>query len=154
MIFLTVSELGGGIDELDVDVDLLGGGALHLRDQGLAQGQDALHGSDHASLDHQVVLVDLSVLDEAAQRGDGLLGEVRGGRRVLGVGLGGLAVGASGGLRASADAEDLLVDLGTVMVTVLTSARDLEGNAGRVPGADTGDLSQRKQDRQGRHAKK
>ena len=147
MILLTVSELGGGIDELDVDVDLLGGGALHLRDQGLAQGQDALHGSDNASLDHQVVLVHLSVLDESAQRGDGLLGEIRSGRRVLGVGLGGLAVSASGGLRASADAEDLLVDLSTVMVTVLTSARDLEGNAGRVPGADTGDLKTAKKDR-------
>jgi hypothetical protein len=32
--------------------------------------------------------------------------------------------------------------IGTVMVTVLTSARDLEGHARRVPRTDTSDLAQ------------
>lgn len=37
---------------------------------------------------------------------------------------------------------DLLVDLGTVMVTVLTGTGDLELDASRMPSTDTGDLAE------------
>lgn len=43
---------------------------------------------------------------------------------------------------ALADLVDLLVDLCAVVVTLLTGAGHGEGHAGRMPGADTGDLTQ------------
>ena len=49
----------------------------------LSQGDDALLGSDDAALDHEEVLVDLSVVREAAHRSDGLLRQVVVGRRVV-----------------------------------------------------------------------
>jgi hypothetical protein len=57
------------------------------------------------------------------------------------VGLGAALDGGSG-VGAGTDTVDLLVDLGTVMVTVLTSARDLESNASRMPSTDTSDLAE------------
>lgn len=46
------------------------------------------------------------------------------------------------GVDASSDAVDLLVDLGTVMVTLLTGTGDGERHTGRMPGTDTSDLTQ------------
>lgn len=117
-----------------------------LGDECLAQGEHALDGTDDSSLDHEEVLVDLTVLHESSQRGDGLLSEIgRGGSVVLvrhRLVLLLVGIGRDAGVGSSADAIDLLVDLGTVMVTVLTSARDLESNASRVPSTDTSDLAQ------------
>lgn len=41
-----------------------------------------------------------------------------------------------------ADAVDLLVDLGTMMVTLLTSTSNSEGHTTWMPSTDTGDLTQ------------
>lgn len=46
------------------------------------------------------------------------------------------------GVHASADAVDLLVDLGTVVVTLLTSTCHSGGHTGRMPGTNTGNLAQ------------
>lgn len=46
------------------------------------------------------------------------------------------------GVVALADLVDLLIDLGTVVVALLTGAGHGEGHAGRMPGADTGHLTQ------------
>mmetsp|Transcript_24642 Transcript_24642/g.27318 ORF Transcript_24642/g.27318 Transcript_24642/m.27318 type:complete len:373 (-) Transcript_24642:27-1145(-) len=127
-----MSELRRRVDELEVD--LLQGGALGLRDQGLAQSDHALVGAHDATLDHQVVLVHLAVVHEAAEGGDGLLGQVRRGGRVV-VDCSVLALGSG------ADAVDLLVDLGTVMVSVLTSAGHAVLDASRVPGTNTSHLA-------------
>lgn len=43
---------------------------------------------------------------------------------------------------ALADAIDLLVHLGTVMVALLTGASDGELDTGRMPGTDTGNLAE------------
>lgn len=123
----SVSHLGRGIDELQVD--LLERGTLDLREQSLTQGDDALLGSHDAALDHEPVLVDLTVVRESTERGDVLLGNIHGSLSVVLVLL-------------KTDLVDLLVDLDTVVVTVLTSARDLELNAGRMPRTDTGDLAE------------
>ena len=122
-----VSELGGGVDELEVDGlhVLAAGGDV----EGLAEDEGTLLDADAGALDHDPVLVDLSVADEAAHGGDALLGEV--------------GLGLAGGLVAGlADAVDLLVHLGTVEVAVLTGARDGRGNTGRMPRSDTGDLAE------------
>jgi len=122
-----VTDLGGGVDELEGD--LLEGGTGGLREKRLTESDDTLLRAGDATLDHEPVLVDLTVADETTERGDGLLGRIV-------VALGVLLV------VTLTDAVDLLVDLGTVMVTVLTSARDLELDAGRMPGTDTGDLAE------------
>lgn len=49
---------------------------------------------------------------------------------------------AASGLQRLADAVDLLVDLGSVVVSSLTGARHLEGNSRRVPGANARHLRQ------------
>ena len=107
-------------------------------------------------LDHDVVLVDLTVVGEAAQRGDRLLRQIRRRRRVV-VGL------AVRGARGSAQAVDLLVDLcagvivlvvarndraqgsrgltSAVVVAALTGASDSPRNTGRVPGTNASHLA-------------
>jgi len=125
----TVTELRGGIDELESD--LLEGRAVALGEQGLAESQHLTLGTDDAALDHDVLLVDDTVVRESTERGDGLLGKIVLGHGVVGVLLKGLA-----------DLVDLLVHLSTVMITVLTSAGDLELHTGRMPGTDTGNLAE------------
>jgi len=123
----TVTDLGGSVDELEGD--LLEGSTGGLREKRLTERDDTLLRAANTTLDHQPVLVDLTIADEATERGDSLLGRIV-------VALGVLLV------VTLTDAVDLLVDLGTVVVTVLTGTGDLELNASRMPGTDTGDLAQ------------
>lgn len=77
----TMSKLRAGVDELEVDG--FEGRALGVHQERLSQGDDALLGSDAAALDHQEVVVDLSVVGEAAHWSDGLVGDVVLGRGVV-----------------------------------------------------------------------
>ena len=125
----TVAELGGGVDELEGDLflelaRLLGG-------HGAAEGDDTAAGTADGALDHDVVVADDTIADEATHGGDGLLGEIVLGRGVLGVDDGG-----------AAEAVDLLVEVGTVVETVLTSASDGEGDTLGMPRANAGDLAE------------
>ncbi|RUP51504.1 hypothetical protein BC936DRAFT_147775 [Jimgerdemannia flammicorona] len=122
----TVTELGRSIHKLKGD--LLKGRSLSMRDKGLAEGEDALLCTDASTLDHDEVLVDITVVGEPAQGRDGFLGDIE---------LGG-AVELVGGL---ADAVDFLVELHTVMITTLTGTGDGVHDAGRMPSADTSDLA-------------
>lgn len=85
-------------------------------------------GEQH-SLEHHEVVSDVRVPRPTTQGVNGLLGDVELGGSVLGV-------------RSAADSVDLLVHLGTLVVTVLTSTGDREHDLGRVPSTDTGDLSE------------
>merc|ERR1740121_2574046 len=88
-----------------------------------------LLGSHHGTLDHEPVLLDHAVVREATHRGDALLGQiVRSGSVVL--------------LVLLSDAVDLLVDLGTVVVSVLTGTGHLKLNTSRMPSTNTGNLSE------------
>lgn len=99
-----------------------------LGDERLPDGDDALLDTGASSLDHQKVVLDDTVANEATHGRDLLLGRVERGR---GIGL----------VFAFADAVNLLVALGTVVVTVLTGTRDRVHDLGRMPGTDTGDLA-------------
>ncbi len=77
----SVSELGGSVDELEVD--LLQSAAAGARVHALAQSQDALVDTNSAALEHQVVVLDEAVVREASQRVDALLGQIVRGRRVV-----------------------------------------------------------------------
>ena len=70
----TVSELGAGIDELQLDV--FQSQSLGVDQQGLPESQDPLLGSNATSLDHDEVLFDLSVVGDATHGVDGLISQV------------------------------------------------------------------------------
>ena len=121
-----VTVLGRSIDELDIE-------GLQVRTLGnrhhtLAKSDGTLAGTSNATLDHEEILVDLAVVRETTHGGDALLGQIR---------LG----GTRHGVTLLADAKHTLVDLGTVMVTLLTSAGNGGFNAGRMPSTNTGDLT-------------
>lgn len=123
----TVSKLGRGVDpfELDLLESLPGGVGEH----GLAESHDTLLGTGDGALDHDEVVVDLTVADEATERSDRLLGNIDLGRGVV------ISI-------ALANPVDLVVDGGTVVVSHLTSTGNSPLDVGRVPGTDTGDLTQ------------
>ena len=100
---MTYTEFRGGIDELEVNLLKVSAGSVdHER---LAEGDHALLGAGDGALEHQVVVLDDTVVREATHGRDGLLGDV-GVRR-------GVALVVSG-----TDTVDLLVELRTVVVTV------------------------------------
>lgn len=59
----SVAELGGGVDELEVD--LLQSTTARLHQQGLAQGQYPLLRSNNTALQHQEVVGHLTIVDES-----------------------------------------------------------------------------------------
>lgn len=59
----SVSKLGSGIDELQVD--LLLGTAVRLDQQRLSEGQHPLLGSNHTTLQHQEVIFHFTIVDKA-----------------------------------------------------------------------------------------
>lgn len=130
----TVTLLGGGIDELELDG--LESGSGSLLEERLAESDRALLGSADAALDHDEVGLDETVLDEATDGVDALVGDVGFGGSVV---LDFLAVD---GVEAGADAVDLLVDLSSVMVTLLTRSGNGEGDSRWMPGTNTGDLAE------------
>jgi len=122
-----VTVLGRSVDELEVEglvVRSLGGG-----DEALAESDSSLAGTRDAALEHDPVLIDLSVVGEATHRGDALLSEIGfgGGRLVVLVGT---------------DAEDALVDLSSVMVALLTGTGHTDRHTSRMPSTNTGDLAE------------
>lgn len=123
-----MTHLGRSIDELEID--LLQSVSGNLREEGLSESDDSLLGTHDATSDHDPVLVDLTVVGETTHGGDSLLGEIVLSHSVMRI----LA-------ESLADSVDLLVDLGSVIETVLTSSGDSEGNSGRMPRTDTSDLS-------------
>lgn len=123
----TVTELGRGIDPLELD--LLGGDTLGLDEDRLTEGDDTLDDTRDGALDDKEVLTDDTIVGEATDGGDLLLGDV-----VLGGGV--TLVGAR------SNAVDLLVGLSTVSITHLTGASDGEGNAGRMPSTNASDLAE------------
>ena len=69
-----MTKLGAGVDELEID--LLQRSLLCVSQQTLPESQHPLPGSDAAALDHDEVLLDLSVVREASHRVDGLVRNV------------------------------------------------------------------------------
>jgi hypothetical protein len=120
----TVSELAGSIDELQVQRS----GLVLGRIDGLAESQHSLLDTNSATLQHQPILSDNTVVRESTNRSNGLL-------RVIEL-SGGIVL-----LLCLANAENTLVHFRTMVVTVLTSTRDSELDTARMPSANTGNLA-------------
>mmetsp|Transcript_27743 Transcript_27743/g.50405 ORF Transcript_27743/g.50405 Transcript_27743/m.50405 type:complete len:294 (+) Transcript_27743:179-1060(+) len=122
----SVSKLGGGIDELEVDRFQVLAARMVL--ETLAKNEGTLLDTDNGTLEHDPILVNLSVTDKSSHGSNGLFRQV------------GLRL-ARGSIALLANAVDLLVEFGTVKVTVLTSTRDRGGHTGRMPRSNTGHLT-------------
>ena len=126
----TMTVLGGGIDELDIN--LLGLPRLGGREEGLADGERSLASSHDTTLDEQEVFVDDTVVGEAAHRGD-----------VFGNGIslaGSIVLNSMDG--TSSNTVDLLVNFRSGMVTLLTTAGNSPLNGRRMPRTDTGNFAE------------
>jgi len=123
----TVAELGGSIDELELD--LLEGSAAGLGEEGLTKGNRTLLGTGDSTLDHEEIFLDDTVVREATHGGDVLLGNIE---------VGGGGVGSSVLL---ADLVDLLVHLSTMEETLLTGTGNSPLHAGRMPSTNASNLT-------------
>lgn len=127
----TVTDLGGGIDELKVDLFKSSSG--NLGNQRLSKDKGSLLGTDAATLDEDEVFSDDTVMGETTQRSDGLFGQIS---------SSGSVVSTTFVLNTNTDSVDLLVHFSSVMVTQLTGSGDGESYSGRMPSTDTTDLSE------------
>ena len=71
----SVTELRAGVDELEAD--FLEGRALGVNEAALTEGQDALLGSNNASLEHEPILIDNTIVGKSTHGCDGLEGKIR-----------------------------------------------------------------------------
>ena len=99
----TYTELGRRVDELEVD--LLKIPTRSVNHERLADGDDTLLGSGDGALQHEVVILDDTVVRETTHGGNVLLGDVVFSRGV-------------GFVVATVDTVDLFVEFRTVVVTV------------------------------------
>ncbi len=127
---LTVTDLGGGIDELDLGLE--GGEGIGRSDERLPDSDLSLLWSHDVTSEEHVVLLDDTVVRESTNWGDVLTVWV-----LLG---GGVILGSSAG--TFSDSVDLLVELGSVEVTLVTSSSDGPLNSGWMPSTDTGNSSE------------
>jgi hypothetical protein len=123
----TMAELGGGIDELELN--LLGGDTAGLNEEGLTESDDTSLDTGNGTLDHDEVVLDQTEVSEATNGVDVLLGQIEVSGTVVGVGT-------------LAQTEQLVVGLGTVIVTVLTGTSDSVADARRMPGTDASNLAE------------
>jgi hypothetical protein len=125
-----VSVLGGGIDELDVE--LFGLPGLHDGEQSLSDDNRSLAGSDDSTLDEEEIFLDFTVVGESTHGGNVLLN---------GISFAGGVVGNVTDLTGT-DSVDLLVHLSSVMVAHLTSSGDCPFDSSGMPSSDTSDLAE------------
>jgi len=121
---LTMTEGGGSIDKLEGDLFL--GGTVGDRSERLSEGDHSFLDTRTASSDHDVVLVDNSVVGISSHWGDLLGSEI-----VLSLDI-----------SLFADNVDLLVDFRSVMVSVLTSSGNAVSDSRWMPSSNTGNLTE------------
>merc|ERR1719230_2297245 len=124
-----VAELGSRIDQ--GQPDLFGGGPLGLREERLADVEDALPDADARTFEHDEVLLHHTVMRETSHRIDRLLRNVLLRHSVVRDELAVLHV------ESVSDAVDLLINFRSGMVTLLSDASHRIGDARRMPRADT-----------------
>ena len=124
-----MSEAGRSVDPLELLRCLLEVATARVGHGRLAERENTLADTSAAALDEQEVVLDQTVAHKGTERVDVLLRNV--------------VVGGPVGLVVTlANAVDLLVGLGTVVVTVLTSTGDTVHDLRRVPCSNAGDLSE------------
>lgn len=119
-----MTEGGGGVDELEGDD--FAGGTVGDRSDGLSEGDGSSLNTRAGTTDHDVVLVNNTVVRVSSHGGDLLSGKI-----VLSLDFSRLS-----------NLVDLLVDFSSVVVSVLTSASNAEADTRWMPSTNTSDLAE------------
>merc|ERR1739848_30876 len=122
--------LGRSVDEFDFE--LLCHPSLGAREESLAEDNWSLAGTDDTTLDQDEIFVDLTIVREATHGSNVLFDSI-----VLAHSVVSSTIGSTG-----THAVDLLVDIGTGVITLLTTSSNRPLNCGRMPGTDTGDFAE------------
>mmetsp|Transcript_17992 Transcript_17992/g.44617 ORF Transcript_17992/g.44617 Transcript_17992/m.44617 type:complete len:369 (+) Transcript_17992:3396-4502(+) len=122
-----MSKLRRGVDELELD--LLDSAAVGSWNNGLPESNSSLLGTSYATLQHKEGMLNGAVVREASEGVDSLFRQVK---------LGGRSLRIS----TLSDQVHLLVDLGPVMISVLTRSSDRVLYLGGMPCADTSNLTE------------
>jgi hypothetical protein len=121
-----MSKLGRSINKLDIDsLKMLPGAVNH---QTLTKDKRTLLDSNATSLEHDPVLIDLSVMGETSHGSDTLLGKIIRSLTRRSISLASKTVNS-------------LVHISTVEVSILSSTWNSGGNTSRMPGSNTSDLT-------------
>jgi hypothetical protein len=112
------------------EADCLSCSSRSLLQQSFSQCHHTFLDAGATSLNHNVVIGDISITDESSKRSDTLLGSIKLCR----------TIGLS--LLAKTDTVDFMVDGRTVHVTVVTCTRDGPHDVGWMPGSNTCDLTE------------
>jgi hypothetical protein len=126
----TMSVLGRGIDELNLE--FLGLPRLSAGEESLADCDGSLASSHDTTLDEKEVFVDATVVREATNGSDVLVDGISLAHGVVDNTMDG----------TGSNSVDLLVDLGSRVITLLTTAGNRPLDGGRMPGSDTSDLAE------------
>jgi len=125
-----MSVLRCGIDELNLE--LFGLPRLGAREKSLADGDWSLASSHDSTLDEEIIFVDATVVREATNGGDVLVDSIGFAHGVVSDTMDG----------TSSNSVDLLVDLSSGMVTLLTTTSDRPLDGGRMPGTNASNLTE------------
>jgi len=127
----TVSEFGRSVDPFEGDLFL--GNGVRWRNERSSERDWSRHEAGARSFQHDEVLFHFTIPNETTHWSDMLVGKVNGSSGVV---FAFFAVDFS-----SSDHVDLLVDLCSVVVSVLTDTGDGVGHSRGMPSANTGDFS-------------
>jgi len=126
----TVSVLGGGVNEFDVELFSLP--SLDDGEEGLSDNERSLAGTADSTLDEEEIFVDFTVVRESTHGGDVLLNGISFASGVVGDVTDG----------TSTDSVDILVHFSSVMVTHLTTSGNCPLDSSGMPGSNTSDLAE------------
>jgi len=125
-----MSVLRCGIDELNLELFCLP--RLGAREKSLADGDWSLASSHDSTLDEEIIFIDATVMREATNGSNVLVDSISFAHGVVGDTVD----------STSSNSVDLLVDLSSGMVTLLTTTGDRPLDGGRMPGTDTSDFTE------------
>mmetsp|Transcript_109863 Transcript_109863/g.153989 ORF Transcript_109863/g.153989 Transcript_109863/m.153989 type:complete len:364 (+) Transcript_109863:1003-2094(+) len=104
-----------------------------LGEQALSEDKGSLSDTDASTLDHDEVVLNNTVVGETTHGGDGLLSQIV---------ISGSVLSATLIVDTDTDSVDLLVDLGSVVITILTGSGDGVLNSSRMPRSDATNSSE------------
>lgn len=120
-----MTNLTAGVNELQSD--LFHGVSAGLRDDGFSEEDDSLLGTHTTSSDHEEIMVDHSIMGESSHRSDVLLSQI--------IESGSIVLDSTDS--SLTHSVDLLVQLGSMMESEVTSSRDSPSDSSRVPSSNT-----------------
>ena len=130
----TVTHLGGRIDKLELDRLQSRSGCL--LEQGFSECDGSLLWATYTTLDHDKVALDQTIVNKSTNGVDRFISDIDDSGGVVS------DLFAVDGVVTGTNTVHLLVNLSSVMVTLLTGSSNGEGNTRWMPCSNTGNLSE------------